>query len=61
MANEFRLNMSEMTKAEARERAIADLIENAKAISRGAEDWQFIENIELIGRYLRELDGEDID
>ena len=49
--------MSEMT----REEAIADLIELAKAISRGAEDWQFIENISLIGRYLRELDGEDID
>ena len=57
MANEFRLNMSEKT----REEAIADLIEHAKAISRGAEDWQFIENISLIGRYLRELDGEDID
>ena len=51
------MNMSEMT----REEAIADLIEHAKAISRGAEDWQFIENISLIGRYLRELDGEDID
>lgn len=49
--------MSEKT----REEAIADLIETAKVISRGAEDWQLIENISLIGRYLRELDGEDID
>lgn len=47
--------MSEKT----REEAIADLIENAKAISRGAEDWQFIENISRIGMYLRKLDGED--
>ena len=38
---------------------VEELVEIAKIISQGAEDWQFIENIIKIGAYLRKLDGDD--
>lgn len=42
-----------------REQVVEELIEHAKIISRGAEDWQLITNISNIGAYLRELDGDE--
>lgn len=42
-----------------REQVVEELIEHAKIISRGAEDWQLITNISNMGAYLRELDGDE--
>ncbi|MBT94305.1 MAG: hypothetical protein CMA60_05710 [Euryarchaeota archaeon] len=42
-----------------REQVVEELVEIAKIVSQGAEDWQFIENIIKIGAYLRKLDGDD--
>ena len=42
-----------------REQVVEELVEIAKIVSQGVEDWQFIENIIKIGAYLRKLDGDD--
>lgn len=42
-----------------REQVVEELIEHAKIISLGAEDWQLITNISNMGAYLRELDGDE--
>ena len=49
--------MSEKT----REETIEDLIEHAKILGRGADDWTFISNIAEMGKYLIELDGESLE
>ena len=41
-----------------REMIVEDLIEHAKILGKGTEDWQFIENITMMGKALIELDGE---
>ena len=43
-----------------REMIVKDLIEHAKILGEGAEDWQFIENITMMGKALIELDEDEL-